>query len=92
MRGLDLTAFADQQKLEWAVQIPDPLKPQRRVFVGVRPGDWRTYRIRPENLDCRLGGGRHEYEDRGRDFANHGEAGIVEVSVKVCARCGRDKR
>ena len=34
----------------------------------------------------------HWWVSLGEDFANHGEGGIVQVEVRACARCGKDKR
>lgn len=87
MKGLDLSKKEDQLKLLWIPQFPD-----RKVFVGGRQDDRHAYRIRPENLTCLVGGSHHEWEHWGRDVANHGLAGIVEVDVHVCTDCGRDKR
>lgn len=35
---------------------------------------------------------RHHWADLGGDFASHGEAGIVQVTVRACLACGRDDR
>jgi hypothetical protein len=96
MKGLDLSTFEDQQQLLWIPTRDGYVPGERftpRTFAGGRQGDPHTYRIRRENLDCRLGGAKHRgWEDWGRDWTNHGEAGIVEVDVHVCVNCGRDKR
>lgn len=86
-KGLDLSTFEGQRCLLWIPSYPD-----KRVFTGARDGDPHVYRIHPHKLDCRLGGGKHDWQSWGRDFANHGIAGIVEVDVHVCSHCLRDKR
>ena len=35
---------------------------------------------------------RHDWACLGKDIANHGEKGIVEVLVFACTACGRDWR
>lgn len=97
MKGLDLSSIEDQLKLLWIpVLDPERYTPGKRyevrMFVGGRQDDPHTYRIRTENLTCLCGGGRHQWEERGRDFTNKGVRGIVEVDVSVCTNCGRDKR
>jgi len=95
MKGLDLSNVDDQLKLLW-IPTQDGYVPGERfiprMFVGGREGDRNTYRMRRENLTCQRGGGRHDWENWGRDWTNRGEAGIVEVDVHVCRYCGRDKR
>ena len=84
VKGLDLSKREDQAQVCWVAD--------GRYFSGTRPGDPRLYRLAKNKLSCALGGFWHRWEDRGRDFANHGEKGITEVDVKVCLDCGRDKR
>lgn len=82
-KGIDLSMRLHQHYVApWRAE--DATK---RIFVSLE-----GHRIRREKLACELGGAWHDYEDRGRDFANHGLAGIVEVDVRVCVQCGRDKR
>lgn len=97
MKGLDLSTKEDQRKLLWIPVLDKDrytagVRYQPRVFVGGRQDDKHTYRMRAENLTCLCGGRHHDYEYWGRDWANHGESGIVEVDVHVCVDCGRDKR
>jgi hypothetical protein len=82
-KGLDLSRVADQRLVApWTL-----IAGRRGVFESAE-----GHRMRRENLSCELGGGKHDYEHRGRDFANRGAAGIVEVDVRVCRVCLRDKR
>lgn len=90
MKGLDLSKRADQAKLLWIPRYPDFR--ESRTFVGGRQDDRTVYTIREQKLSCQHGGSWHDWTELGRDFANHGQHGIVEVDVKMCVICGKDKR
>lgn len=55
------------------------------IFLGASGA-----RMHAHNLSCRLGGSRHDLEDRGTDVRHSGSGWFREVNVRVCVHCGRD--